>query len=133
MFRQMAGRAGRRGFDLMGNIIFLGMPFEKISQLVASDMPTLTGEMNLNPTTVLRALVKDQVMAIEQANATESKKDQFKRFEVDPYIHKQCFRSLFTQPFIALPGAGDLEERAVNLKAQLILHAKFSLEFLFQE
>jgi len=41
MFRQMAGRAGRRGFDLMGNIIFLGMPFEKISQLVASDMPVL--------------------------------------------------------------------------------------------
>jgi len=65
--------------------------------------------------------------------SAESKKDQFKRFEVDPYIHKQCFRSLFTQPFIALPGAGDLEERAVNLKAQLILHAKFSLEFLFQE
>jgi len=50
----------------------------------------------------------------------------------------QCFRSLFTQPFIALKELReerpeDLEERAANLKAQLILHAKFSLEFLFQE
>ncbi|CAD7968229.1 unnamed protein product [Amoebophrya sp. A25] len=39
MFRQMAGRSGRRGFDLLGNVIFWGMPFEKISQLVASDLP----------------------------------------------------------------------------------------------
>ena len=72
MFRQMAGRAGRRGFDLLGNVIFMGVPFQKISQLVASDLPTLTGEMNISPVTLLRVLVKQRMLALKNATAGTS-------------------------------------------------------------
>merc|ERR1712159_977318 len=44
MYRQMSGRAGRRGFDLLGNVLFLDMSFLKVRRLIASDLSSLTGE-----------------------------------------------------------------------------------------
>ena len=40
-FRQMSGRAGRRGFDLRGNTVFMGIPSEKCFRLLKSDLPKL--------------------------------------------------------------------------------------------
>lgn len=38
-FRQGAGRAGRRGFDLLGNVVFQGIPDGKICRLLSSRLP----------------------------------------------------------------------------------------------
>lgn len=38
-FRQESGRAGRRGFDNIGHVIFYGISTGKISQLMSSAMP----------------------------------------------------------------------------------------------
>jgi superfamily II RNA helicase len=40
-FRQMSGRAGRRGFDLRGNTVLMGIPSEKCFRLLKSDLPKL--------------------------------------------------------------------------------------------
>ena len=40
-FRQMTGRAGRRGFDTLGHVIFLGVPPRKMVS-VALDSPSLS-------------------------------------------------------------------------------------------
>jgi superfamily II RNA helicase len=58
VFRQMAGRSGRRGFDLRGNIIFTGVPADKIRRLLNSELPTLQGNLLMTATFVLRMLVK---------------------------------------------------------------------------
>ncbi|EPR78800.1 DEAD/DEAH box helicase [Spraguea lophii 42_110] len=42
-FRQMAGRAGRRGFDTIGNVIFLGISVNKIKNLLSSNIPDIQG------------------------------------------------------------------------------------------
>ena len=42
-FRQMSGRAGRRGFDDIGHVIFFGTPPSKISKLLASRLPRIQG------------------------------------------------------------------------------------------
>lgn len=56
-FRQMSGRAGRRGFDDLGHIIFFGIPGHKISRLLISPVPHLQGRQPFSITLVLRMLM----------------------------------------------------------------------------
>ncbi|KAL7411110.1 hypothetical protein BDY24DRAFT_436096 [Mrakia frigida] len=45
--RQCAGRAGRRGFDLLGNVLFYGIPFERVQAILLSLVPRLGGTFPL--------------------------------------------------------------------------------------
>ncbi|KAI5171782.1 ATP-dependent RNA helicase DDX60 [Nematocida sp. LUAm3] len=42
-FKQMAGRAGRRGYDTQGNVVFFGIPKQKIQSLITSYLPKIKG------------------------------------------------------------------------------------------
>ena len=55
-YRQCAGRAGRRGFDLRGNVVFYGLPLDRVRRLVLSRLPTLGGNFPLTSTMALRLL-----------------------------------------------------------------------------
>ncbi|CAG8615451.1 503_t:CDS:2 [Ambispora gerdemannii] len=50
-------RSGRRGFDPVGNVIFFGLTRTKISRLLVSDLPKLSGHFPLTTTMVLRSLL----------------------------------------------------------------------------
>ncbi|KAJ7238504.1 hypothetical protein B0H12DRAFT_92205 [Mycena haematopus] len=56
MYRQCSGRAGRRGFDLLGNVVFYGLPMERVQRLVLSRLPPLGGNFPLTPTLSLRLM-----------------------------------------------------------------------------
>ncbi|KAK4055914.1 hypothetical protein OIO90_003171 [Microbotryomycetes sp. JL221] len=53
-FRQCAGRAGRRGFDTLGNVLFVGVRLDRIERLLLSKLPKLSGTFPLTTTMVLR-------------------------------------------------------------------------------
>lgn len=53
-YRQAAGRAGRRGFDLLGNVIFHGVPPERTHRLINSNLPSLMGHFPTSTTLILR-------------------------------------------------------------------------------
>ncbi|KAJ8293829.1 putative helicase [Rhodotorula toruloides] len=53
-FRQCAGRAGRRGFDLVGNVLFVGVRLDRIQRLLLSKLPKLGGTFPLTTTLLLR-------------------------------------------------------------------------------
>ncbi|CAL1698804.1 unnamed protein product [Somion occarium] len=53
-FRQCAGRAGRRGFDLLGKVVFYGLAMDRAQRLVLSKLPSLGGNFPLTSTMVLR-------------------------------------------------------------------------------
>ena len=55
-YRQMAGRAGRRGFDNVGRVVFLGVPERKVKRLIAAHLPKLTGNFSISATLCLRLL-----------------------------------------------------------------------------
>ncbi|XP_054432048.1 probable ATP-dependent RNA helicase DDX60 [Pteronotus mesoamericanus] len=56
-YRQMSGRAGRRGQDLMGDVYFFDIPLPKIEKLIKSNVPELRGQFPFRVTLVLRLML----------------------------------------------------------------------------
>ncbi|KAL9122859.1 MAG: hypothetical protein Q9187_000595 [Circinaria calcarea] len=102
-FRQAAGRAGRRGFDLLGNVVFQGVSMAKACRLLSSRLPDLNGHFPITTTLVLRLF----------ALLHESKTSKYA---------VQAINSLLSQPRLYLGGA--------SFKSQVLHHLRFSIEYL---
>lgn len=102
-FRQAAGRAGRRGFDVLGNVVFQGLPYSKICRLLSSRLPDLHGHFPITTSLALRlfALLHESKQA---PNAV------------------RMVNSLISCPHIYL-GGGEAREHVLH-------HLRFSIEFL---
>jgi len=59
-FRQMSGRAGRRGFDSTGEIVFFGLPFSRCTSLLLAPLPHLRGRFPISMSRVLKLLLLQQ-------------------------------------------------------------------------
>ncbi|CAI6308174.1 unnamed protein product [Periconia digitata] len=102
-YRQAAGRAGRRGFDMLGNVVFHGISESKIHRLISSRLPDINGHFPLTTTLVLRLC----------ALLNESKQAPFSIRAVN---------ALLSQPRLYLGG----EES----KMTVLHHLRFSIEYL---
>ncbi|XP_025062051.1 probable ATP-dependent RNA helicase DDX60 [Alligator sinensis] len=56
-YRQMSGRAGRRGQDLIGNVFFYDIPMPKVEKLIKSNVPQLKGNFPFSMSLVLRLML----------------------------------------------------------------------------
>ncbi|KAG2142339.1 hypothetical protein DEU56DRAFT_793643 [Suillus clintonianus] len=54
MYRQCAGRAGRRGYDLLGKVVFYALPMSRVQRLVLSKLPSLSASFPITSTLVVR-------------------------------------------------------------------------------
>lgn len=102
-FRQCAGRAGRRGFDLLGNVVFQGVPRAKVCRLLSSRLPDLNGHFPITTTLVLRLFTL----------LHESKQSKYA---------VKAINTLLSQPRLFMGGP--------SFKAQTLHHLRFSIEYL---
>jgi hypothetical protein len=65
LFQQMTGRAGRRGLDKEGNIIFAGYSWDRIKELSISEPPIIKGQHNIMYT-ILHANKLSELNGIKQ-------------------------------------------------------------------
>ena len=68
-FRQMSGRAGRRGFDLRGDVVFYFLPSNKINRLLSSELPALVGNRVISSSTILRLILRHGIVKHESSRA----------------------------------------------------------------
>mmetsp|Transcript_26812 Transcript_26812/g.70420 ORF Transcript_26812/g.70420 Transcript_26812/m.70420 type:complete len:1869 (+) Transcript_26812:171-5777(+) len=61
-FRQMAGRAGRRGFDLRGQVVFFGVQSPKVYRLLRADLPEIVGNLALDNSMALRLMIRQSAL-----------------------------------------------------------------------
>ncbi|KAG1852486.1 hypothetical protein F4604DRAFT_1296933 [Suillus subluteus] len=54
MYRQCAGRAGRRGYDTLGRVVFYALPMSKVQRVVLSKLPSLSANFPVTSTLVVR-------------------------------------------------------------------------------
>lgn len=55
-YHQATGRSGRRGFDQLGNVVFVGVKPGRVYEIMSSRLPDLQGHFPLSTTLVLRLL-----------------------------------------------------------------------------
>ena len=102
-FRQAAGRAGRRGFDLLGNVVFQGISHGKVCRLLSSRLPDLNGHFPVTTTLVLRLF-----SLLHESG--------------DSAYAVRAIDSLLSQPRLYLEGPA--------FKDQVLHHLRFSIEYL---
>ena len=102
-YRQAAGRAGRRGFDLLGNVVFQNISHGKICRLLSSRLPDLNGHFPITTTLVLRLF----------SLLHESDNSQYA---------VKAINSLLSQPRLYLDGPA--------FRDQVLHHLRFSIEYL---
>ncbi|XP_052546100.1 probable ATP-dependent RNA helicase DDX60 isoform X2 [Tympanuchus pallidicinctus] len=56
-YRQMSGRAGRRGQDMIGDVFFYDIPLAKVERLIKSNVPQLKGQFPLTISLILRLML----------------------------------------------------------------------------
>jgi len=102
-FRQASGRAGRRGFDLLGNVVFQDIGVDKACRLLSSRLPDLNGHFPLTTSFILRLLG----LLHGTNNATYA---------------MQMVNSLLSRPRLYLGGD--------SFRHQVLHHVRFSIEYL---
>ena len=102
-YRQAAGRAGRRGFDLLGNVVFQNLRTAKVCRLLSSRLPDLNGHFPVTTTLVLRLFT-----LLHESGSS--------KYAVD------AINSLLSQPRLYLDGPA--------FKDQVLHHLRFSIEYL---
>lgn len=78
-FQQMSGRAGRRGFDTEGNVVFMGLNERKMRGLLTGKLPSMVGNFPLNVTMVLRLLLMVSDIRSNSAHSEEVMRDALSR------------------------------------------------------
>uniref|UniRef100_A0A158Q886 DEAD/DEAH box helicase n=1 Tax=Elaeophora elaphi TaxID=1147741 RepID=A0A158Q886_9BILA len=120
-FRQMSGRAGRRGFDHSGSVIFMSIPTAKIRRLLTASLSTLRGNLPFTTSYILRLLGY-----INQEDSIMSEL-RFGNQKISPFeLRLRTVLSFLTNSFI-LHTRAELSSTAQN---QLKLYTLFAVQVL---
>ena len=105
-YRQSSGRAGRRGFDVQGHVVFVDIPLPKINHLLLSSIPNIHAHFPTSVTFFMRLLhlysnAKDSNDAINRALVT-LKSPLLSQSPMNEYLIdiQTRFHCLFTLDFL---------------------------------
>ncbi|OEH77061.1 dead deah box helicase domain-containing protein [Cyclospora cayetanensis] len=112
------GRAGRRGYDSAGHIIFWEVPFRRINRLLEARLPVFSGDFPVTPMLVLRTLRLNSQLA---STATE--------LQLEDRLNR-----LYLNPLFSVSGSNHLpSERELQiLRFYIRYHVRFTADLLLR-
>ena len=135
----MSGRAGRRGFDPIGNVVFFGIPYRKVQRLITANIPWLIGNFPINVSLVLRLLLMtskgdDEEDALTKVSVILTKRCDIKYLQVQSFhlfnpfriamfwqerLTPQLLLVFFSWPFIIICSLIPLKKNALYVSANV--------------
>lgn len=138
MYRQTSGRAGRRGFDTFGHIIFWEMPFPKLRRLICARLPVLSGEFPISPTLALRTF---QLLNTVRTNhilglrdATEKRRPVLEQralqqqYKLEGVVLEESLTRLYQNPLFSVSSANMREDIEEASRLRWAIRYSFRLE-----
>ncbi|KAF3921200.1 hypothetical protein ABW21_db0203485 [Orbilia brochopaga] len=132
-FRQCAGRAGRRGFDLFGNVIFHGLSEAKVNRLISSRLPSLHGHFPISTSLVLRlfSLIDGSQQSPYSQRAVSQLLSQSRLFMGGNSYKEQVLHHLrFSIEYLRRQGLINVNGKAINF-AGLVGHLYYTQNSAF--
>uniref|UniRef100_A0A8C4JPE9 DExD/H-box helicase 60 n=1 Tax=Dromaius novaehollandiae TaxID=8790 RepID=A0A8C4JPE9_DRONO len=123
-YRQMSGRAGRRGQDMVGNVFFYDIPLPKVERLIKSNVPQLKGQFPLTISLILRLMLlaaKADDKADARAKALSVLKHSLMSFQQERLTELLKIYFIFSLQFLIKEGYVDQEGNPIGF-AGLVTH-----------
>lgn len=118
----LTGRAGRRGYDDFGNVVFFGVRPERAAQLITTKLPSLQGQFPTSTALTLRTLLLQQQMNKNYLALMPAQRER----ERDPSVALlSSLRLLLSNPLLVAHLRGSDLTRAQSLLAH---HFRVSLQ-----
>ncbi|XP_072190962.1 probable ATP-dependent RNA helicase DDX60 [Excalfactoria chinensis] len=126
-YRQMSGRAGRRGQDMIGNVFFYDIPLPKVERLIKSNVPQLKGQFPLTISLILRLMLlaaKADDKMDAKAKALSVLKHSLMSFKKERYAELLKIYFMFSLQFLIKEGYLDQEGNPMGF-AGLVTHLHY--------
>lgn len=82
-YKQMSGRAGRRGYDTLGNIVFFGIPKPRVQNLMVSMLPEIQGAYTYSNTSLVSFSIENSLINLPLSSANSNIEDDLEKLTID--------------------------------------------------